>query len=488
MPDLPAPRDPRSRLLALPPPHVVVALALGGILAAIALGKGVTDPDYFWHVTTGKLIVTSGQVPGIDPFSFTWNGQPWTPHEWLAESLIYLLVRGFGETGALAVFALLPAGTLALLSLTLHRLRVRTLAQLPVLALSALTMTAFATLRPQALSWMLLALLSWLLVTVDADHRRRVLLIGPLLLAWANLHGLYIVGIGVVTAYALFTLIGRTTLAPHRGWAVAAVVLAVGGAMVTPAGPLGVLYPLRYGQAWGLANIQEWQSPNFHDPAHWPLLALVLWLILNGGRSAPGWLQAIAYVGTLMALVALRNTPVAGVLAAPALALGLEDRLRARWGDPRPAPARLAVPRRVMELALAAIVVGAAVVIFGMRPAADRAAAYPVAAVDLLETSHPEARVVAEYGWGGYVIHELYERGGRVFVDGRNDMYTEEILDAYTDIGLGNPGWEDQVDRYGADTLLFPPSRPITKGIAQAAGWCERYRDATQVLLARTCP
>ena len=44
--------------------------------------------------------------------------------------------------------------------------------------------------------------------------------------------------------------------------------------MVTPAGPIGILYPFRYVELsdWGLANIQEWQSPSFHEPAHWAFL------------------------------------------------------------------------------------------------------------------------------------------------------------------------------------------------------------------------
>jgi hypothetical protein len=66
-------------------------------------------------------------------------------------------------------------------------------------------------------------------------------------------------------------------------------------------------------------------------------------------------------------------------------------------------------------------------------------------------------------------------------------MYAEEILDGYTTIAVGDPGWEAIADRYAADTLLFPPGRPITKGIAETAGWCEVYRDAVQVLLRRDC-
>lgn len=478
----------------LPASHVIVALTLGVTLFAITVGKGVRDPDYFWHVIAGKHIASSGQVPNVDPFSFTWGGQPWTPHEWLTELVIYSMVSAFGEIGALAVFALAPGATIVTLAVLLRRLGVRTLAQAPVLALAALIIAPYSTLRPQVLSWLLLAVTVVLLASIRPETRRRLVLLAPLFVLWANAHGLYIVGIGVVGAYALFTLLGRTPLAQYRAWAIAAVGLAVAGAMLTPAGPLGVLYPLRYSQEWGLANIQEWQSPDFHSPAHWPLIGLIIALMLNGGRGTPGWLQMIAYVGTVMALVALRNAPVAAVLAVPTLALGLEDRLNAWRGEQRPAADRAALPRRVMEgIAAVAVCVGALLIFLpagvGTAPREQQLeAGYPVAAADLLAEKYPTIRVVPEYGWGGYLIYRLYEHGGRVFVDGRNDMYAEQILDDYTTISLADPGWEEVVEDHGAEALLFPPDRPITKGLAQAAGWCEAFRDDNSVLLLRSCP
>jgi len=473
---------------------LIVALVLGAIVFAITVGKGVRDSDYFWHVAAGRFMAQTGSVPSTDPFSFTWNGQPWTPHEWLTELMIHTLTSAVGEVGALVVFALIPGATLLILAWMLARMRVRAIAQAPVLSLTALIIAPYATLRPQALSWLLLAVTLALLASVTAQSGRRLIWLLPLLAAWSNLHGLYVVAIGVVGAYALFTLMGRTPLAPRREWALGAVGLAVVGVMATPAGPLGVLYLLRYSQEWGLAHIQEWQSPNFHEPAHWPLLALVVALILNGGRATPGWLQLVAYVGTVMALVALRNGPVAAVLATPTMALGLEDRIRSRWGAHRVAAPRIAVGRRMLEVVTGILVVAGSFVIF-LPPALSttpgeqqRAAGYPTAAADLLVSQHPHVRVVAEYGWGGYLIYRLYDGGGRVFVDGRNDMYAEEILDDYTSIVSADEGWSELVDAYGADALLFPPTRAITKGVAEAAGWCEAHRDDDSVLLLRDCP
>ena len=86
---------------------------------------------------------------------------------------------------------------------------------------------------------------------------------------WANLHGLYVIGLGVVGLYCLFTLRPDAHAPGKRCWP--SPPRRPAASMVTPAGPIGILYPLRYieGGDWGLANIAEWQSPNFHEPAHW---------------------------------------------------------------------------------------------------------------------------------------------------------------------------------------------------------------------------
>jgi hypothetical protein len=264
--------------------------------------------------------------------------------------------------------------------------------------------------------------------------------------------------------------------------------------MLTPAGPVGILYPLRYIEAgdWGLANIQEWQSPDFHEPAHWAFLALIVAVGLNGGRGTPGWLVMLSWVGIALGLAALRNAPIAAVFSLPALALGLEARFGERW-QRKPMPPDRALGRRVIELAAGVvIVIGALIVLVpsGVGNAVDEDIAdrFPVPAVELLQRVDPDARVLAEYGWGGYVIHELYASGGRVFVDGRNDMYDQQVLEDYDSIKNADPNWVALADQYRVDAILLEPDATITRGPAEGAGWCEAYRDPNQVLYLRTCP
>jgi hypothetical protein len=86
------------------------------------------------------------------------------------------------------------------------------------------------------------------------------------------------------------------------------------------------------------------------------------------------------------------------------------------------------------------------------------------------------------------VIYRLYEEGGRVFIDGRNDMYSEQILEDYSAIRNANSNWQELVGRYGVQAILLPPNAPLVRGPAKDAGWCDAYRDAEQVLLFKDCP
>jgi hypothetical protein len=488
-----------SWLRRLPTPFWIFTLTLAGILVGITVTKGVQDPDFFWHITAGQWIAEHGQVPSTDPFSFTWAGQPWTPHEWLSELLMYWLVSAVGRTGALFAFGLFPAAIVISQGLMLSRRGVSLRAFALPAVLIGLVITPYVTLRPQAVSWLLLSLLIWFLWELKPDKPWRALLLIPFFVLWANLHGVYVIGLGVVAVYCLFTILGRTPMSQaKRPLAVAAVGVLL-ASMLTPAGPIGVLYPFRYVELsdWGLANIQEWQSPSFHEPAHWAFVALIVWVGLNGGRNTPGWLVMLSWVGIAMGLVALRNVPIAAVFGLPSLALGMEARLRERAArqasEPRETKPSVALGRRVMEIGAAVIIVIGAMIVLVPRGVGDGITRnlekrFPIQAVEMLKDVDPDARVLADYGWGGYVINELYQSGGRVFVDGRNDMYDQQILEDYDAIREAEPGWQELAERYGVNAILIKPDAALTKGPAVAAGWCEAFRNETQVLYLPSCP
>src|SRR5229473_168717 len=49
------------------------------------------DPGSFWHVVVGRRILSSGEFPHTDSFSFRCSGQPWIANQWLGECVLALL-------------------------------------------------------------------------------------------------------------------------------------------------------------------------------------------------------------------------------------------------------------------------------------------------------------------------------------------------------------------------------------------------------------
>jgi len=98
--------------VSAPPTQKVAADSspLDALLVVVALGfaalglRPIIDPDAWWHLRTGELIVHSG-FTSSDPWSFA-STEPWLLHEWGSEVLMYLSYAAGGYHGVMALHAL----------------------------------------------------------------------------------------------------------------------------------------------------------------------------------------------------------------------------------------------------------------------------------------------------------------------------------------------------------------------------------------------
>lgn len=470
-----------------PSPLLALGVFLAGVLGTLSVMRGIFDPDYFWHFATGRLIAQTGAILRTDPFSFSWFGESWIPDQWLSDVLIYRLVKLAGANTGLLVFGFVAAVGISVLGVGLRSRGASHRSIALVSLLVAAVVLPQVTMRPQVLSLAMLTAVLTVLITAHPDRRLLLLILPPLFLLWANLHGFYVIGLGAGFVYLVATLLGRTAMSSARGWVIAAGVGSLLASMITPTGPSGILYSLSFTDPndWGARNIAEWQSPNFHDVQFLPFLILIVVLLAFGNRG-PGWLRFMAYVGLAMGLLAVRSIGVAGFMIMPTLVAGLDARL----ASPLVRGGRDVDGRRWIELAAAGLVAVVAMSV-ALVGAAGRSELsndrFPVAGVAYLAEHDPDARVLTRYGWGGYVLNELYPSGGRVFADGRMHKYGGSVLDDYSTLVAADAGWEKLVDRYGVEALLLRVDTPLVRGPAQADGWCEAYRDDLQVLLLRSC-
>jgi hypothetical protein len=397
-------------------PAVIVVGAACAALFREAMHTGLSG-DVFFQLAAGRWMLAHHAVVNHDVFSYTVRGRPWLDEEWGFQLLLALLVAHIGPISYWLVSA--GACTCAVLASVARWLKLGAgwlwAAAISVLAAAGLSVGLAP--RPQDLSYLLFALLLSFLTSA----RRRtawLLALPPLFAIWANLHGSFLLGLGVLVIELAWSLVpcakgrlGATAPLSKRA-AAFALAASTGAALLNPHGPKLIAYALGVSSAPQLGSlISEWQSPDFHSTLllvaiALPTLAIAALLAATSMPLAPGDLviAGLLFVATLHAV---RFTPYFTLAACSVLA---------RWHPlPRESlrPTALAFPCAA-GLA-AALLVGPHVA--AGAPAIEAPLGTPVKAVKFLE--HQRGRVFTTYWWSDYLIAEHVP----VFVDGRTDLY-----------------------------------------------------------------
>lgn len=469
--------------LALP---ALPVRTLGTVLVYLLFGSFAllqfTDPDFWWHLRTGELIVDTGSIPKTDPFSFTAAGSDWIAHEWLSDLLIYAVEDSVGYWGNVILFTAVALAALAVMHRLLVRIGVSPRVILPLLILGGITSIPYWTVRPQAFSWLFTAMFVYTLWLRRLDGKTGLWHLPLLMVFWANLHAGYVIGL-VLMGLWLLVLLGERLLW-HRGQDLRPPVLATVACLaVTAVNPNGlalVTYPFTYlvpGNA-SQSFVGEWQSPDFHLPFHWPLLLGIVALVVVGvrGQGRDLFRLALAVVFTVMALQASRHQPLAALIFIPVLG----DAVRERWAWARAGEAATPPVRGlpVLNWSILAVAVVALTLFLGRSsqlqlnssPQTTGIFDYPVDGADFIRDNYPEARIFNLYGWGGYLINELYPEQ-HVFIDGRADMYGDALMEEYTRVERLEPGWRDVLTKYDVDLVIIEADSPLAAVLLEAADW-----------------
>lgn len=474
-------------------PMLVALLTIFGVLNSERFKLVLADPDTYWHLATGRWILKHGVVPQSDPFSHSMPGAAWTAHEWLSELVLTGVYQVAGWAGLVALIALLFSGTLAYVMRFLLA-RMEPVHALLFTAVTASMLMGHLLVRPHVLGWLLLAM--WVGTLVNAGEQGR----GPpwwllvLMVLWANLHGSFTLGLALGAALALDAVLlcpPRQQRAAAWRWA-AFVVLAVVAAMMTPSGWKGLWYTVHVMRmTYALDSIDEWRSPDFHQPQMLEFWLMLMLVIACAGRVRLPWLRLFLVLGlTHLALKYQRNVAVLGLLTPFLMAAPLARQWRATAGAGRDAETldrvfrALAAPAQrgamVVSALLAVLLVGIAVQFSRFAPVAVNT---PEAAVQAAVRAGAIGPVLNSYRFGGYLIYS----GVPVFMDGRSEMYGDELLKRYMG-ALSLQEAEDLprlLDDYRISWTLLEPHTPALALLDRLPGWRRIHADAVAVVHVR---
>jgi len=69
----------RERLDSLTQPSGLFLIAVL-VIMALPVTRTIQDPDFWWHLRAGQLIIQHGGLLGDDPFTYTVPTHHWTMH------------------------------------------------------------------------------------------------------------------------------------------------------------------------------------------------------------------------------------------------------------------------------------------------------------------------------------------------------------------------------------------------------------------------
>jgi hypothetical protein len=153
----------------------------------------------------------------------------------------------------------------------------------------------------------------------------------------------------------------------------------------------------------------------------------------------------------------------------------MPDRVALRWSPQSFGGARSSPVLGLINLAIL-LAVGAGMIAYRALPsiepahqAAAIAATFPVGTTDAVaRLRNSSLRVFNYYDYGGYLLWKLYPNGGRVFIDGRVEVYGPQVFRDYLSVNYTSNSWRAVVARYAPDVILLPKGHPLIDVLRRA--------------------
>ncbi len=440
------------------------------------------DTDMWWHLRAGEETLSNRQVYSVDTFSFTRQGQDWLNHSWLSQVMMFLLF----QTGGYLALSLWVAITAVLsMALVYFQMEGHSLLRGAILILAGAAASVVWSPRPQIMSLVLFGLVSYLLYLYKWKKRNHLIWLVPIFLLWGNLHGGYVLGVillGIMIGGEMLNKImpGKTEF--HMDWPEIRklVFWSSSGMLAVLINPFGIgMWKIPFNTV-GVTALQdlisEWASPDFHQLFQQPMLWMLFLIFIAIGiskKTIDGTDLLSIIVFSWLAFTARRNFGPFAMVSAPVISRHLRD-ISENWKMERKKDKPLSstagnisnVTRNWINLTIILLLVVAAgwkaldvnKISFVREKESE---IYPSQAVDILLNENDPGKIFNEYNWGGYLIWHL--RDYQVFVDGRTDLYGDDIIGEWASIIEGEDDWENKLEKWGIDYILVSADHPLAK-------------------------
>lgn len=485
--------------------ELLIGVTVSLIIFFIAL-RVPFDSDFFWHLNAGKVMVSQKSPLLIDLFSYTRFGESWINHSWLSQIIFYVIFKIFGFAGIMVFVALITSSTMIFIY---QAMRGHALLKSFLVIFAVLISAVVWSPRPQIFSLLLFALIYRWINNFDQNLDKKYLFFtGSIFLFWSNLHAGFSIGIaflGLFIGGKLFDLIVIPGDRKNELFKIKSlIILLIICIFVVCINPNGI-------NTWRVQfdtvstntlqnQIDEWASPDFHkieqQPYLWLWLLFVLFLGVTTYKFRFQEIIPIIFFGGL-GFIAKRNYAPFAIVIFPAfsklLSIFFEQNIK---NNPflnkfRSSTEKLNYyPKPLIQKTINFIIVGiigfavmGKIVYLGndiiLKSYEEKL--YPAMAMEYIEKNTlPSGNLFNSYEWGGYINWK--NKDAKIFVDGRTDLFGDEILTDYVGIINSESNYEELLKKYSINWVFVGRHYPIVDELI-LNDWENFYQDEFSIIL-----
>ncbi|HEY9789753.1 MAG TPA: hypothetical protein V6D22_05105 [Candidatus Obscuribacterales bacterium] len=479
------------------------------------------DGDICRHLLTGLYFFQHHTLPATNYICAITPDSAWMTNSFAADVLYAGAYQLFGLNGvvALASFVIALAFTA---SYQIARVRgLGPMIGLLLLCLAAAISSMHWLARPHVLTWLLFIIYYYVVFVSNMKVGARCLTLAVITLVWANTHGSFYLGIGMLVCKLIGDLLQpKSGLSPagtkESGLSPAATIARIpdsfvwnigvlvatlaAAALNTHGGANFLLYIFQFLGSAAVAN-SEWRNIDFSlGTPVWCFIALILItvaIVVYSPRRPR--LAEFGFALALFAysLYAMRIMPYFALLALPAMApqwSALRESMLQSNSKELPlrsfkafiaadARAEKQEPDSSKVVAIWCVAALAVLACFFAMPQFKLTdfdpEKLPVACTDYIKTKNLSGLGFTQDDWAAYLY---WKTGERIFIDDYTDLYPPQLVHDYTRLYFTYPDWQSVIKKYNFQYILLPRGLPLAQLIAGDSNWKKVCEDPASML------
>lgn len=412
---------------------VVFEISLFIIILLFSI-KPVENLDFFFHLKTGEFITKTHTIPFKDYFSNSAYGKPANPYEWLFQIAIYFIYKNLGNFGVQTTVV-----TSVFIYIYFFRKILKEVFSLNLVSRILLLAIAFYPTynywveRPQALAYSFFMIVLYLVLKRVFNNINKLVFALPIFWLWVNLHASIVLGLFLFFSFSFVFFLNflkfknKVDLITARDF-LGFGILSFAVTLLTPIGTKPYELLILFFQKRELITnvILEWYPLYVVLVLFVPYLIIMFgvvlsFIFLNLKFKIPNLKLILLYspifVLSLFVITGVRHIP----FTMPLIVILYVPFIKSL---------KINIDKKITYgLIILFFIFYFFALLFFRKISTGQSRSLPTNAISFIN-SKLKGNIFNEYSIGGYLMYKL-DDAHKVFIDGRTDMYLDDVLPDY---------------------------------------------------------